>query len=150
MYEVNSHDDGVMVALIPTTSEWCKIQLPHMTLVYVGKVSDLTTSIHNELLKAAMSLSMSYGQIALACSGVERFGDPDVDPVDVITLDASVELEAMRRVVQQWNGSEHPFAPHVTIGPPGSIVGVTIPTSITFDSIQVCWGEERTGYKLLG
>ena len=148
MFNVTSHDDGVMVALIPTTSEWCKIPLPHLTLVYVGKVPDLMTSVHNELLKAAMSLSMTYSPITLDCIGVERFGDPDVDPVDVILLEPSSELEAMRRSVQEWNGSEHPFTPHVTIGSPGSIVGVTIPTSITFNSVQVSWGKENTGYKL--
>lgn len=148
MYNANDHSEGVMVCLIPTSSEWCRIELPHLTLVYVGKVSDLTTTVYNELLKATMSLSMSYGPIVLDSVGVERFGDPDVDPVDVIVMEPSSYLQAMRRSVQEWNGSEHPFTPHVTIGPPGSIVGVTIPKSIVFDRIQVSWGEEQTSYKL--
>ncbi len=48
---MNDFQDSVMVALLPTTSEWCHIELPHMTLVYAGEKKNLKATAFNDLAK---------------------------------------------------------------------------------------------------
>jgi hypothetical protein len=64
----DSPNDGVMIAFLPTTSDWCKIDLPHMTLVYAGKVSDLKPAEISDLTKDAASLA-SLASPVLSSSG---------------------------------------------------------------------------------
>lgn len=134
-------DDSVMIALLPTYSDWCKIKIPHMTLVYVGETKDLRPGSFNELAKDASSIAMLSGPITLRVTGVEVFGGGDEEKVDVLTLQASSELLAMRRTVESWNASEHPFNPHCTIGPAGSFLEFP-PHVVSFDRISVHWGKE--------
>ena len=136
----------VMLALLPTSSEWCHITLPHMTLVYAGKMEELSAMAHNELAKAALSLALVCPAMTLDTLGADVFGG-DEEEVEVIRLKSSPELLAMRSKVEHWNASEHPFNPHVTVGPVGSI-GDTIPTRISFDRIMVAWGYDNLTYKL--
>lgn len=136
---------GVMIALLPMTAEWCKIDLPHMTLVYAGTTEDLKAGAFNELAKDASMISMLTTPFSLRVRGVEVFGTDD--KVDVLTLEPSSELLAMRRVVERWNASEHDFSPHVTIGPQGSFVDQP-PFAITFDRILVSWGEQNLTFWL--
>lgn len=138
--------EGVMLALLPTTTDWCKIELPHMTLVYAGVKSDLPVTAFNELAKdAAMLAALSPG-IGLRVIAREPFGTP-ADPVDAFRLQPTTELWAMRRAVEQWNQSEHLFNPHVTIGPPGTIVDV-VPQGLYFDRLYVGWGDESLTFWL--
>lgn len=137
---------SVMIALLPTTSEWCKIDLPHLTLVYVGEIQDLKPSVHNELAKVALSLALTCPPLTLDVLGIDVFGDEE--KVDVLRLDPSAGLIAMRQRVESWNASEHPFNPHVTVGPLGSYTGPT-PTTITFDRLMVAWGNSELTYKML-
>ncbi len=44
--------------------------------------------------------------------GTDIFGDEE--KVNVLRLQPTPELLAMRRSVENWNASEHPFNPHVT------------------------------------
>lgn len=145
--------ESVMVALLPTESSWCRQNLPHLTLVYVGEIPDLSLTVHGELLKAAMTISMSFGPLTLAVMGVERFGEPD-NPVDVLLLENTPRLSSIQLSVEQWSASirvdEFPFTPHCTIGPPGAIVGITVPEQISFDRVLVAYGSENTSYKLVG
>lgn len=142
---MNDFSQSVMIALLPTTTDWCKIDLPHMTLVYVGEIQDLRPIEQNEMSKMALSLALACKPLTLVVMGLDVFGDED--KVEVLRLRPDPELLAMRSMVEHWNGSEHPFNPHVTVGPIGS-TGTQIPDSITFNRIAVGWGNSLLEYKL--
>lgn len=141
-----SSSDGVMVAFLPTYSDWCKQELPHMTLVYAGVKDDLQPSDFNTLAKDAASLAMLTRSFGLRVTGVEVFGDEE--KVDVLRFQPTSELLAMRRFVDHWNRSEHPFNPHATIGPQGSSYGIDVPGVVGFDRILVGWGDESLTFLL--
>lgn len=140
---MNGFSNGVMIALLPTTTDWCKQEFPHMTLVYAGKKDGLKPTTFNELAKDAASIAMLSNPITLRVTGVEVFGAGDLDnpKVDVLRLEPTQELLAMRRVVESWNASEFPFKPHVTIGPQGAYLEYP-PRVLTFDRVAVGWGDE--------
>ena len=143
---MNDFSTSVMVALLPTTSDWCQIELPHLTLVYAGTIEELRSMDRNVLAKTAVSLAMTSKPITLFVKRLEVFGEED--PVDVLTLVPTPELIAMRMILDSWNRSEYKdYKPHVTIGPAGSFDG-DIPDTITFDRISVCWGSEHLTYSL--
>jgi len=137
--------DSVMVALLPVTSEWCHIELPHMTLVYAGEKKKLKPTAFNDLAKDAASLAMLSNPVSLKVLRTETFGDED--KVDVLRLAPTPELLAMRKVVEHWNASEYPFKPHATIGPAGMYDAPTL-LHITFNRIMVGWGEEQLTFWL--
>lgn len=138
-------ENSAMIALLPTTSDWCKLDLPHLTLVYAGLTSALKETDFNEMAKDAAGIAMLSGPISLKVMEKTVFGDEE--KVDVFRLMPSPEVWAMRRTVEGWNASEHPFNPHVTIGPVGSFVEFT-PSYIAFDRILACWGEEMIPFRL--
>ncbi len=142
---MDRYSSGVMVALLPTTTDWCLIDLPHLTLVYAGKKEDLKPTAFNELAKDASMLSLLSKPLFLKVLGKDTFGD-DEERVDALRLQPTPELLAMRRVLEPWNASEYPFDPHVTIGPMGS--AVETPMYISFDRIMVAWGEENLVFLL--
>lgn len=142
---MDDYHASVMIALLPTESDWCHISLPHLTLVSVGEIRDLQQTAHNELAKSALSLAMTCPVLTLEVIGPDTFGDEE--KVSVLKLKPTPALVAMRQAVESWNASEHPFNPHVTIGPEGSI-GDTMPTRITFDRIMVAWGYDSLTYRL--
>jgi 2'-5' RNA ligase len=144
---MDAFETSVMIALLPTTSEWCQIDLPHMTLVYAGEIPDLKPTVHNDLAKATIALAMACHPVTVDVLGRDVFGDNDQDQVEVLLLNPSPELVAMRSMVQLWDVSEHPFNPHVTIGPVGIIVK-NIPSTITFDRIMVGWGNDQLIYTI--
>ncbi len=147
---MDDNNDSVMIALLPTTSEWCRIELPHLTLVYVGLKKDLKPTVFNELAKDAASIAMLSDPITLKVLGFEIFGGwkENEDKVDVLRLQPSPELSAMRRTVERWNGSEYPFNPHVTIGPTGSFNSSPTPSYLAFNRIMVGWGKESLTFWL--
>lgn len=140
------NSDSVMIALLPITSDWCRIELPHLTLVYAGLKSDLQPTIFNELAKDAAMLAMLSRTITLRVTGVELFGRGDEPKVDVLRLQPSPELLAMRRTVEKWNASEFPFNPHCTIGPPGTFIDW--PRYLAFNRIMVGWGKESLVFSM--
>lgn len=143
---MEDHSQSVMIALLPTTSDWCHIELPHMTLVYAGEISSLTPGDYNELGKDTLRLSKSSPPLALDVIGVDIFGDEE--PVDVLLLEETPALTSMRASVERWNASEHPFNPHVTVGPIGSLEG-TIPNQILFDKVSFNWGDRGFNCNLM-
>ncbi len=66
---MDDFSDSVMIALLPTTSDWCHIELPHLTLVYVGEMDDLKPTVFNELAKDAAMLAMMARPITLNVIG---------------------------------------------------------------------------------
>lgn len=146
-WDDSNNSDGVMIALVPRDASWCKMKNPHMTLVYVGKVADLRVGLFNELGKEASDLALLGRPITLKVSGTEEFGGDGDPTVEVFTLQSTPELRAMRRAVEQWNASEWPFNPHVTIGPLGTVVDI-VPDFITFDKLMVSWGDQELLFSL--
>lgn len=137
---------SVMIALLPITSDWCRIELPHLTLVYAGETKDLSLSTFNELAKDASMLALLSNPIQLRVTGVELFGRSDEEKVDVLKLQPTPELLAMRRAVEKWNASEFPFKPHCTIGSQGAFVDP--PRYLAFNRILVGWGDENITFSI--
>lgn len=138
---------SVMIALLPITSDWCRIECPHLTLVYAGKVEDLKPTAFNEMAKDASMLAMLSRPITLKVMGIEVFGDEE--KVDVLRLQPSPEIWSMRRAVEHWNASEHPFKPHATIGPAGMSY-TDYPRYLAFNRIMVGWGDEKLTFSMDG
>ena len=136
-----------MIALLPITTDWCRIDIPHMTLVYAGTIDKLTPNNLNELAKDASMLAALSSPVTLRVTGVEVFGQDGEEKVDVLRLQPTPELLAMRRAVEHWNESEFPFRPHATIGPTGTFLE-TPPRYLAFDRLMVGWGEESLTFRL--
>ena len=139
--------DSVMIALLPITTDWCRIELPHLTLVYAGETKDLKPTDFNELAKDASMIAMMAKPLTLKVMGTEVFGDWGTERVDVLRLQPSPELWSMRRAVEKWNASEYPFRPHCTIGPTGSPLQ-EMPRYLAFNRIMVGWGKENITFEL--
>lgn len=135
-----------MVALLPTSTNWCKIDLPHLTVVYVGEISDRSPSEFNSLAKDVSSIATLANRLTLNVIGLDVMGKEEL--VDVLRLHASSELLAIREMVKSWDGGEWPeFKPHVTVGPQGSFSG-EVPPFLHFDRILVAWGEQSITFRL--
>lgn len=144
-------DQSAMIALLPITTDWCKISLPHLTLVYAGDTTKLGPAAFNELAKDACSLAQLTRPITLEVTGKEQFGnwsDNPQDMVDVYRFRATPELLAMRRFVERWNASEFPFNPHVTIGPAGTSMNDQQPRLLAFNRILVGWGADYLTFNM--
>ena len=138
---------SVMIALLPTRTDWCKIDLPHLTLVYCGEIPDLQASLFNDLCKAAISIATLSTPVVLQTCGVSQFGDDPEDQVDVLNMQPTAKLQAMRDLVSDWNVSTFPFSPHCTIGPVGS-APQDLPDFLVFSQIMVAWGNQDLTYTL--
>jgi 2'-5' RNA ligase len=135
-----------MIALLPTSTDWCKIDLPHLTVVYIGEITDRKPTEFNELAKDASSIAVLAKPLTLNVIGLDVFGDEE--RVDVLRLHASSELLAMREMAKSWDDSSWPdFKPHVTVGPQGSFSG-EVPKFLHFDRLLVAWGEDSLTFKL--
>lgn len=146
-------EESAMIALLPTTTSWCRQDLPHMTLVYAGLISDMPVTAFNEMAKDACSIAMVSNPVMARVLGVEVFGD--MEKVDVLKLEPNSQLLALRRMVEDWNASEFPFKPHCTIGPTAGhpigtpeIQNARIPEFLFFDRILVEWGNESLAFWL--
>lgn len=146
MTQPDEHTDDVMIAFLPSNSEWCTLDLPHMTLVFAGSKAALSPADFSALVKDAAGLAQLTTPFSLFAFGVALFGD--TDPVKVLRLRATPELMAARRYVEKWDKSEHPFNPHVTIGPADTFVDGMIPRVVRFDKLVVAWGEEVIAFGL--
>lgn len=139
-----------MIALLPMTSEWCNAEFPHLTLVYLGDVSNVKQFVYMSLAKKVASMSMLSNPIHLKTDGVEVLGgqDPENPEVDVLRFSPSQELLSMRNFFEDWDSSEFPvFKPHVTLGPVGSNREV-MPIMVTFDRIVISWGDTNLTFWL--
>lgn len=143
---MDEFNDHVMIALLPITSDWCDIELPHLTLVYAGTIDELKASAHNELAKEVSAISMLSSSITLKVVEPARFDD---GKVDVLRLRLTPELDAMRHTVKGWNKSEHPFNPHVTCGPANGRIR-PVPSYIAFNRIMLAWGTSHLVFWLNG
>jgi 2'-5' RNA ligase len=131
-----------MIALVPSSSEWCHRELPHMTLVYAGPTDKLNPADFNEMGKTVLDLARRFTPPVLDVAEPKIFGGVEDGYVDVLTLKRTQDIDKMRSEVEGWNASKHPFAPHVTVGPAGSLEG-EIPKQILFDKIMLAWGDRK-------
>lgn len=146
---MDDNSDSVMIALLPTRTDWSSLELPHVTLVYAGQFKDLSEGEFNAIAKDAVSIATLTRPFSLQVTGVEVFGGDGDNPVDVLTLQPTTQLLALRNIVENWNASQHDFSPHATIGPEGSSDSiVNMPSFLTFDRIAACWGDTRLIYPL--
>jgi len=137
--------DSTMVALLPQTDEWCKVDPAHTTIIYPGKKSDLNPIVRDELIKLASSIAILTNPFPVKIIGQEAFGP---DRVEVFQLVNTPELSSLRTIFESWDDSEFStFRPHATIGPEGTFVE-NPPLFLMFDRIMVGWGEERTTFWL--
>ena len=134
---MQDHSGSAMIALLPVTTDWCKIDLPHMTVVHAGEISELSPGDYSDLGKDVLDISREFAPVCLDVIGIDVFGDED--PVDVLVLEKTQEIISMRSKVERWNASEHDFNPHVTVGPVGSLDG-RVPNKILFDRVHLGWG----------
>ena len=142
---MDTTQDSVMVALIPSTDDWCRIFPAHTTIVYPGKVVDLDPIVHDELIKLASSVAVLTPPFPVKIIGQEPFGE---ERVEVFRLVNSPELTALRKIFAIWDDSGFPaFVPHATIGPEGTIVE-NPPMYLWFNRIMVDWGGEETTFWL--
>jgi len=141
-------DDQVMVALLPLFSETYPVDYPHLTLVYAGRASELSTSDLDGLAKAAFSLAMVGRPVTLRTLMKDRFGSGTEDNpfVDVFRFHPNLDLVRMRSVVEDWNASEFPFKPHMTVGPEGSWTG-EMPMMVAFTKVAFCVGDNRQEFQ---
>lgn len=149
---MEDHKESAMIALLPITTDWCRIELPHMTLIYAGETKDLPMTAHTDLVKDANALALLSSPLTLEVLSQEQFGnwsDKPEDMVDVYRLRPTQELWAMRKFVEKWNASEHDFNPHVTIGPVGQAPMYTErPRMLAFDRICVGWGKDYLTFNM--
>jgi 2'-5' RNA ligase len=144
---MSPYKNTVMIAFVPTTTDWSVIDFPHLTLVYAGEKDNLRETAHNELLKSAVTMALEFPKFKLNVLTKTIFGEDD-ERVDVLTLTPLPDLLEMRKQVAYWNASQYKdYKPHVTIGPVGTLVNT--PKQIEFDKIAVCWGDQKTMFELL-
>ena len=143
MYEQQEdHQDDIMVALLPMTTDWSTLELPHLTLIYAGKVADHKPYEFNNMAKDVSSLAALSRPIALEVMSIGPLGPPE-DTVSAIMFRPKTELMAMRNFVEKWDTGKYPvYKPHATIGPYPSSPPMT-PSQIAFDRIAVCWGSDH-------
>lgn len=144
---MSDFEDSAMIALLPTDTSWCSIELPHMTLVYAGEIKSLKISDFNALAKDAAAIAAVTTCLLVRVMGVEVFGGGTDDKVDVLTLAPTPELLAIRGLVENWNASEFPFKPHATIGPEGTAPPI-LPSYLSFNRIMAAWGDDSMTFWL--
>lgn len=134
-----------MIALLPISSDWCKIDLPHLTLVYAGKTDELPSTAFKDLCQDAAAIAQLSRPITLRVTGLDVFG-PDGERVNVLKLLLTPELAAMRRSVEKWNRSEYTeYRPHCTVGPVHETAPI-VPGMIAFDRILVAYNDEHVPF----
>ena len=142
---MSKYNDDVMVALLPVETQWCKLPLPHLTIVYAGLITNIQPYEKNELLKAALMVAKTTRPIELNVLSLTVFGD-----FDVLTVDQTPTATQIRTTFSPWNASDfRDWKPHVSAGPAGSFSG-TMPHKLHFDRILVAWGDDHTVYPLQG
>lgn len=135
------YSDQGMIALLPVTSSWCRIEKPHLTLAYIGEIDNFSPTTFNEVAKDASMIATLLRPLTLSVRGVEVFGE--TDKVDVLRFQPHSDLDAVRHHLEHWDDGKYPdYKPHATIGPVGSSMLVPIPEFVMFDRICVSWGED--------
>lgn len=142
---------SAMVALLPSNDSWCRQDLAHMTVVYLGELEDLSDTLRIELTQKVSDLACLMRGFSVKVLKQEIFGTDE--SVDVLTIDKSPQVLALRSFFQDHNASEHTdYSPHVTIGPHEALSENTSkepsPMYLTFNRIGLFWGDEQVVFYL--
>lgn len=140
------HSKDGMIALLPTTTDWCKIELPHMTVVYLGDIEILDMDAYSDLCKRAAAVAQVTGPIGAKVMGTEVLGDEE--KVNTLKLEPSPQLMALREFFDEWDQSEFDFHPHCTIGPADGLTPEMIPMYLMFDRLMIGWGDDVITFNL--
>lgn len=142
--------DSSMIAFLPTNAEWCKQDLPHLTLVYTGSVEEGGSDLFQELAFDSAVVATLMPRFTLLSLGVDQFGEAD-ERVDVLRLVSTSALDAVRRIVARHSKSEYKdYKPHVTLGPVGSSLMTDLPSYVSFDRLVLAWGDQKLLFHLAG
>jgi 2'-5' RNA ligase len=154
-----------MIAYLPANGDWCKQDLPHMTLVFAGETADLNDTDFNAMAKDAISAARVTGSFSLPVMSVDQLGEAG-EEVDALIFHPTPQLLVARKLVEGWNKSQFTdFLPHATIGPagsanadqvfvntnnfgPGDRRGSVIPSSLYFDRIAAVWNDQKMVFNL--
>lgn len=140
------HSKDGMIALLPTTSEWCKQELPHMTVVYLGDIELLDIDAYSRLCKRAGAVAQVCSSISTKVMGTEILGDEE--KVNTLKLEPTPQLLAIREFFDEWDESEFDFHPHCTIGPADGLSPEFVPMCLVFDRIMLGWGDDVITFNL--
>lgn len=144
---MGDYPDSSMIAFLPKSAPWVKQDLPHLTLVYAGEISESDAELKSELIFNAAVIAMLLPKFQLKAKSLEIFGEED--KVDVLTFEPTTNLLKARQLVKEYNASQHKiYKPHVTIGPAQDRSGLVLPHLVEFDRIMVGWGDERYEFEL--
>lgn len=141
--------EGVMVALLPTSSDWCKIDLPHLTLVYAGTTDKRSVADFNDMAKDASMVAIMSNPVYARVIGLDVFGD-DTEKVNALKLQPTPELWALHRALDEWDVSQFPFNPHCTIGPVELGAPTDIPSVLGFNRVYAAYGSEGMVFNMAG
>lgn len=140
---MSEHDTSIMIAFLPLEASWVKQDLPHLTLVFGGEISDRTDQDFKEMMADMVIAATLMPRFSLLSLGVEQFGE-GVEQVDVLRFVPTTPLLAVHRVVERWSKSQYmSYNPHVTIGPVGTANSVELPFRVHFDRILLAWGDKH-------
>lgn len=132
--------DG-MVALLPVEASWCKIDIPHVTIIYLEDVDNLEKGAFYEISKKVSSIALATSIFSEKVIGVKIFGEEE--KVDVLELQKGRQLLEFKELLDRWDSGTFPeFRPHATIGKMGSTEPLSIPLILTFDRIAIGWGDD--------
>lgn len=143
---MDNQNNSIMVAVLPQTSDWCKLELPHTTIIYGGEVSSSKPTMFNELAKLASIVAENTSEFLAKVTDVAIFGEEE--KVSVLVLERTEELLRLRRHFEKWNDSEfETYLPHATIGPEGTKIN-PVPMYLVFDRLAVVWGDQILSFRL--
>lgn len=143
---MDNQSNSIMVTVLPQSADWCKLELPHTTVVYGGEVPSSKPTMFNELAKLASTVAQGTSEFLAKVTGVQTFGDED--KVSVLTLERTEELIRLRRRFEKWDDSDFStYKPHATIGPEGTIIN-PVPMYLVFDRLAVVWGDQILSFRL--
>lgn len=143
---MDNQGNSIMVAVLPQSYEWCKLELPHTTIIYGGEVASSKPTMFNELGKLASTVAELTSVFLVKVTGVQIFGEEE--KVSVLVLEKTKELVQLRRTFEKWDDSDFStYRPHATIGPEGTNIN-PVPMYLVFDRLSVVWGDQILTFRL--
>lgn len=169
----DENQDGVMVALYPPNDLAGDLALDdesaedpdelHVTLAYLGKLSDLTSEQQDRLTKVVEGFAHTAAPLDAVISGYGVFAPPsspgaeDVTPVTYLSVDAPDLPSFRQRLVEALQAGgfpvamNHGYTPHMTLayGDMAQIIDVDdVSVPVEFDEVSLVLGAQRLDFDL--
>lgn len=143
------YDHHAMVALLPSNNYFSGVEMPHLTLVYLGKLSDLKQEVFQEVVYKVSHLASLISPFNVTGHKLEVLGPPG-DQVEALTFKKHPKLSALRYFLEEYNASEYKeFKPHITINKRNEET-FALPDIVNFEKMVVSWGAHDVVFKLRG